>query len=100
METVICARGLIDDTQAFMAKFCFSLGMNLKRIEVIADDESEIIEAARRMSENYDFVVTSGGIGPTYEYPFSYAQHCTQYPTIPEKACLEIHVLVFYGNAL
>ena len=39
--------------------------MNLKRIEVIADDESEIVEAARRMSEKYDFVVTSGGIGPT-----------------------------------
>lgn len=32
--------------------------MNLKRIEVIADDEEEIIEAARRMSDNYDFVVT------------------------------------------
>ena len=57
--------------------------MILKRIEVIADDEAEIIEAVRRMSENYDFVVTrlephaarhtptpywqgnSGGIGPT-----------------------------------
>lgn len=66
-----------------MAKFCFSLGMvsqrvghtilleliylqNLKRIEVIADDEAEIIEAVKRMSNNYDFVVTSGGIGPTY----------------------------------
>lgn len=48
-----------------MAKFCFGLGMNLKRIEVIADDEDEIIEATRRMSDNYDFVVTSGGIGPT-----------------------------------
>jgi molybdopterin-biosynthesis enzyme MoeA-like protein len=48
-----------------MAKFCFGLGMNLKRIEVISDDEEEIIEAVRRMSENYDFVVTSGGIGPT-----------------------------------
>ena len=32
--------------------------MNLKRIEVIGDDEGEIIEAARRMSDNYDFVVT------------------------------------------
>jgi molybdopterin-biosynthesis enzyme MoeA-like protein len=64
-----------------MAKFCFQLGIvrlpvqlkgqrlterqALKRIEVIADDESEIIEAVRRMSDNYDFVVTSGGIGPT-----------------------------------
>lgn len=49
-----------------MAKWCFSLGINLKRIEVISDDEEEIIEAVRRMSNNYDFVVTSGGIGPTY----------------------------------
>lgn len=41
-----------------MAKFCFKLGINLKRIEVIADDQGEIIEATRRMSSNYDFVVT------------------------------------------
>ncbi|GKT70062.1 molybdenum cofactor synthesis domain-containing protein [Colletotrichum tofieldiae] len=43
---------------AYMAKWCFSLGINLKRVEVIEDDESEIIEAVRRMSDRYDFVVT------------------------------------------
>ncbi|OHW94752.1 molybdenum cofactor synthesis domain-containing protein [Colletotrichum incanum] len=52
---------------AYMAKWCFSLGINLKRVEVIEDDESEIIEAVRRMSDRYDFVVTSGGIGPTHD---------------------------------
>ncbi|TVY89379.1 Uncharacterized protein LAWI1_G002995 [Lachnellula willkommii] len=52
---------------AYMAKFCFGLGMALKRIEVIADDEREIIEAVQRMSANYDWVVTSGGIGPTHD---------------------------------
>ncbi|KAK6600012.1 molybdenum cofactor synthesis domain-containing protein [Botrytis cinerea] len=42
---------------------CLIIGdENLKRIEVIADDEDEIIEAVRRMSTNYDFIVTSGGI--------------------------------------
>lgn len=58
-----------DTNSAYMAKFCFSLGMALKRIEVIGDNEEEIIEATRRMSKNYDFVVTSGGIGPTYASP-------------------------------
>lgn len=57
----------VDTNSAYLAKFCFSLGIALKRIEVIADDESEIIEAARRMSSAYDFVVTSGGIGPTHD---------------------------------
>ncbi|KAI0543361.1 molybdopterin binding domain-containing protein [Xylaria curta] len=52
---------------AFMAKWCFSLGMNLKRVETIEDDEDEIIEAVQRMSNRYDFVVTSGGIGPTHD---------------------------------
>ncbi|KAJ0349340.1 hypothetical protein COL154_004078 [Colletotrichum chrysophilum] len=33
-------------------------GKNLKRVEVIEDDESEIVEAVRRMSDRYDFVVT------------------------------------------
>lgn len=37
----------------------------LKRVEVISDDEEEIVEAVQRMSSNYDFIVTSGGIGPT-----------------------------------
>jgi molybdopterin-biosynthesis enzyme MoeA-like protein len=55
----------VDTNSAYFAKFCFSLGISLKRIEVIADDEDEIVEATRRMSTNYDLVVTSGGIGPT-----------------------------------
>ncbi|KFH44044.1 hypothetical protein ACRE_052090 [Hapsidospora chrysogenum ATCC 11550] len=57
----------VDTNSAYMAKWCFSLGINLKRVEAIQDDESEIIEATRRMSERYDFVVTSGGIGPTHD---------------------------------
>ncbi|KAL2158632.1 hypothetical protein VTH06DRAFT_4114 [Thermothelomyces fergusii] len=60
--------GKIKDTNSHeFAKWCFNLGINLKRIEVIEDDEAEIVEAVRRMSERYDLVVTSGGIGPTHD---------------------------------
>ncbi|KAI9928683.1 hypothetical protein ASPWEDRAFT_127527 [Aspergillus wentii DTO 134E9] len=60
--------GKIADTNShFMARFCFELGIELMRIEVIRDNEGEIIEAVRRMSNAYDLVVTSGGIGPTHD---------------------------------
>ncbi|CAD6566488.1 MAG: hypothetical protein TREMPRED_002652 [Tremellales sp. Tagirdzhanova-0007] len=56
-----------DTNSNFFAQFCFDLGIELKRIEIIADEEEEIVEAARRMTDKYDFVVTSGGIGPTHD---------------------------------
>ena len=48
----------VDSNSAYFARFCFKLGMSLKRGEVIADDEEEIAEATKRMSNKYDFVVT------------------------------------------
>ncbi|GAA5943466.1 hypothetical protein JCM10213_005492 [Rhodosporidiobolus nylandii] len=55
-----------DSNSNYLAKMLFDLGIELKRIEVIADDEEEIVEAVRRMHKNYDLVITSGGIGPTH----------------------------------
>ncbi|WFD33300.1 hypothetical protein MCUN1_000113 [Malassezia cuniculi] len=48
-----------------MARHCFALGIDLKRVEVIPDDYDAIAEAATRLSRTNDWVVTSGGIGPT-----------------------------------
>ncbi|GAA5847471.1 hypothetical protein JCM3766R1_005358 [Sporobolomyces carnicolor] len=56
-----------DTNSNFLAKMAFDLGIELKRIEVIADDEAEIAEAVRRMHKNYDWVVTSGGVGSTHD---------------------------------
>ncbi len=55
----------VDTNSSYFAKYCFSLGVDLKRIEVIGDDEGEIIEAARRMSEKYDFIVTRSASPPS-----------------------------------
>lgn len=56
-----------DSNSHYMSQWCFKLGIALRRIEIIADDASEISEAVKRMSSSYDFVVTSGGIGPTHD---------------------------------
>ncbi|KAJ8120325.1 hypothetical protein ONZ43_g2939 [Nemania bipapillata] len=39
----------------------------LKKIETIEDEEDEVIDAVKRLSSRYDFVITSGGIGPTHD---------------------------------
>ncbi|EED78209.1 predicted protein [Postia placenta Mad-698-R] len=57
----------LDKNSNYFARFCFENGIDLKRIEVIPDDEDDIVEASRRLVKTYDFVITSGGIGPTHD---------------------------------
>ncbi|KAJ3371106.1 hypothetical protein GGF31_003529 [Allomyces arbusculus] len=60
--------GKTQDTNTnWLAKQLFDLGVDLKRVEVIPDDEADIIEAVTRMSRTYNYVFTSGGIGPTHD---------------------------------
>ena len=42
-------------------------GIDLKEVRVVSDDHASIVAAARALSEGYDHVFTSGGIGPTHD---------------------------------
>ncbi|WP_299046940.1 molybdopterin-binding protein [uncultured Tateyamaria sp.] len=42
-------------------------GIDLKEVRVVSDDPAAIIAAVQALSEAYDTVVTSGGIGPTHD---------------------------------
>lgn len=42
-------------------------GIDLKEVRVIGDEEAVIIDAVKAMSGAYDYVFTSGGIGPTHD---------------------------------
>jgi molybdenum cofactor synthesis domain-containing protein len=53
------ARLLIDELR--------KLGVDLRRIVVIPDDLDEISATVRDLSERFDFVFTSGGVGPTHD---------------------------------
>ncbi|MBI1766150.1 MAG: competence/damage-inducible protein A [Acidobacteria bacterium] len=44
-----------------------ALGVALKRILVIPDDMEEIAASVRDLSARFDYVFTSGGVGPTHD---------------------------------
>ncbi len=43
------------------------VGIDLKEVRVVSDDEPAIVAAIRVLSEAFDNVFTSGGIGPTHD---------------------------------
>lgn len=56
-----------DTNSAFLAVELRKLGVDLVRILTIADEIELIATETRAMSDAYDFVFTSGGIGPTHD---------------------------------
>ncbi|WP_417207563.1 competence/damage-inducible protein A [Antarctobacter sp.] len=42
-------------------------GIDLKEVRVVSDDRAAIIAAVKALSDGFDHVVTSGGIGPTHD---------------------------------
>jgi molybdenum cofactor synthesis domain-containing protein len=43
------------------------IGVELRRVVTMGDDEEEIAAEVRFCSERYDAVITSGGVGPTHD---------------------------------
>lgn len=56
-----------DYNSFFMAQELWSHGIQLHRITIIPDSVDEIAEAVKAFSRKFDFVFTSGGIGPTHD---------------------------------
>ncbi len=56
-----------DTNIAWMAEKLTELGIALKQARVISDEHQEIINHVRSLSAAYDYVFTSGGIGPTHD---------------------------------
>ena len=60
--------GRTQDTNAnFIAKNLTSSGINLKEIRVIQDQKKIIIDSVKLFSEKFNYVFTTGGIGPTHD---------------------------------
>ncbi len=56
-----------DSNMYFLAGELTKHGIDLKEVRVVSDDEEAIITGVTALSEAYDHVFTSGGIGPTHD---------------------------------
>jgi molybdenum cofactor synthesis domain-containing protein len=56
-----------DSNSPYFCRELRSLGVEVERIVTIPDEIETIAAEVRRMSRSYDFVFTSGGIGPTHD---------------------------------
>ncbi len=60
--------GRTQDTNSnHIARVLAALGIDLKQVRVVGDVEAEIVAALNALCGVYDFVFTTGGIGPTHD---------------------------------
>ena len=56
-----------DKNLSYLAKWLGKLGINLCEVRVVLDIEKDIIDAVNSLRKRYDYVFTTGGIGPTHD---------------------------------
>src|SRR5258708_19763372 len=56
-----------DKNIGFIAEYLTNIGIDLKEVRVVADEEADIIAALDALRHRYNYVFTTGGIGPTHD---------------------------------
>ncbi|MET0599153.1 MAG: competence/damage-inducible protein A [Mesorhizobium sp.] len=56
-----------DRNVGHLAEMMTAVGIDLKEVRIVADDEEAIAEAVNALRGRYTYVFTSGGIGPTHD---------------------------------
>src|SRR6267378_8257521 len=56
-----------DANLAFLAKGLNEAGIRLREARVIADDADVIVSTVNEVRRSFDYVFTTGGIGPTHD---------------------------------
>lgn len=61
-------KGQVQDTNThFLTKNLHQKGIRVSRVSVLPDDIEEIVSEVKTFTKNYDYVLTSGGIGATHD---------------------------------
>ena len=56
-----------DRNLGYIAEYLAKIGVDVREARVVPDVEDEIVAALNALRGRYDYVVTTGGIGPTHD---------------------------------
>lgn len=56
-----------DKNIGFIADYLTAIGIDLKEVRIVSDDEAAIIEAVNALRSRNTYLFTTGGIGPTHD---------------------------------
>ena len=56
-----------DKNIGYIADHCTAIGIQMKEVRIVPDEEAEIVAAINAMRARYTYVFTTGGIGPTHD---------------------------------
>jgi molybdenum cofactor synthesis domain-containing protein len=56
-----------DKNIGYIAEYLTGIGIDLREVRVVPDVETEIVAAVNALRERYDYLFTTGGIGPTHD---------------------------------
>ncbi len=57
----------LDSNVNTIARFLAPLGVDLNEVRMVRDNEAQIIDAVLSLRDAYDYILTTGGIGPTHD---------------------------------
>jgi molybdenum cofactor synthesis domain-containing protein len=56
-----------DKNIGYIAEYLTNIGIDVKEVRVVPDEEPEIVAALNALRHRYTYVFTTGGIGPTHD---------------------------------
>ena len=56
-----------DKNIGYIAEYLTGIGIDVREVRVVPDEEAEIVEAVNALRHRYTYVLTTGGIGPTHD---------------------------------
>ena len=55
-----------DQNIGYVAEYLTAVGVDLKEVRVVGDEERAIVDALNVLRHRYTYIFTTGGIGPTH----------------------------------